>query len=131
MVCDFSGEGSLILLLVDGLKHRADSSLSTIELAQKANIERAFTLLSAGAANGLYTIGGIMLTLITTGLPRWVRAAMWITWFAGIGMTVAAIANSIPGMVLTTVVLFPPFLVWVAWMGARWPAVSLAERGRP
>jgi small multidrug resistance pump len=130
MVCDFSGEGSLILLLVDGLTHRADSSLSTLELARAANIERAFTLLSAGAANGLYTVGGIMLTLITTGLPRWVRAAMWITWFAGIGMTIATIANSTPGMVATTAVLFPPFLVWVAWMGARWPAVSLSARSR-
>jgi hypothetical protein len=53
-------------------------------------------------------------------LPKWVRVSMWITWLSGIGMTVAAIANSTPGMALTTAVLFPPFLVWVAWMGARW-----------
>ena len=31
-------------------------------------IERDFTLLSAGAANGLYTVGGILLTLITPEL---------------------------------------------------------------
>ena len=130
MVCDFSGEGSLILLLVDRLSNATDDSLSALELARAGNIERAFTLLSAGAANGLYTIGGIMLTLITPGLPTWVRAAMWVTWLAGIGMTVAAIANNTPGMVLTTAVVFPPFLVWVAWMGARWPAASLAERSR-
>jgi hypothetical protein len=120
MICDFSGEGSLILLPV----HSPD----TRELARGTNIERAFTLLSAGAANGLYTVGGIMLTLITPGLPKWVRAAMWITWVAGIGMTVSAVANHTPGMVLTSAALFPPFLVWVVWMGARWPAVSLAER---
>jgi hypothetical protein len=119
-VCDFSGESSLILLLVDRLANAANGSLTTLELARVGHIERAFTLLSAGAANGLYTVGGIMLTLLTPGLPKWVRAAMWITWLAGIGMTVAAIANSTPGMVATTAVLFPPFLVWVGWMGAHW-----------
>ena len=31
-------------------------------------LSAAFTLLSAGAANGLYTIGGILLTLVTPGL---------------------------------------------------------------
>jgi hypothetical protein len=120
MVCDFSGEGSLILLLVDCLTNTTVGFLSTIEFSQARNIERAFTLLSAGAANGLYTIGGILLTVITPDLPKWVRVSMWITWLSGIGMTVAAIANSTPGMALTTAVLFPPFLVWVAWMGARW-----------
>ncbi len=111
MVCDFSGEGALILLLAGRAAHSVETSL---------NIERAFTLLSAGAANGLYTIGGALLTLITPGLPRWIRVTMWITWCAGIGMTLAAITNFIPGMVATTAVLFPLFLVWVAWMGARW-----------
>jgi|tagenome__1003787_1003787.scaffolds.fasta_scaffold20928554_2 hypothetical protein len=120
MVCDFSGEGSLILLLGDQIANTVDGSFSTLALEQFRNIERAFTLLSAGAANGLYTIGGIMLTLVTPGLPKWVRAAMWITWLAGSGMTVAAVLDYTPGMVLTTIVLFPPFLVWVAWMGARW-----------
>jgi hypothetical protein len=130
MVCDFSGEGSLILLLVERLSHRAFESLSAIDVMRSVNIERGFILLSAGAANGLYTIAGILLTLITPGLPKWVRAAMWVTWVAGIGMTVAAIANHVPGMVATTVLLFAPFLVWVTWMGARWPAASVAERSR-
>ncbi len=125
MVCDFSGEGSLILLLVDRLTNTKPGSLNALQ-----HFGRAFTLLSAGAANGLYAAGGIMLTLITPGLPKWVRAAMWITWFAAIGMTLAAIANNTPGLVLSSAILFPPFLVWVAWMGARWPAASFAERSR-
>jgi hypothetical protein len=120
MICDFSGEGSLILLLVDCIANARDGSLGTLEFARTARIERAFTLLSAGAANGLYTVGGIMLTLITPDLPKWVRAAMWVTWIAGVGMTLAAVANNLSGMVLTTALLFPPFLVWVAWMGVRW-----------
>jgi hypothetical protein len=124
MVCDFAGEGSLILLLVEHLP----KSAADWDAAALINTERAFTLISAGAANGLYTLAGILLTLLTPDLPRWVRAAMWITWIAGIGMTVAAVANHTAGMVVSTAALFPPFLVWVAWMGAKWPAVSPVER---
>jgi hypothetical protein len=124
MVCDFSGEGTAIVLLVDYFtNHRG-----TPDLALVGRMERAFTLLSAGAANGLYTVGGIMLTLITPGLPKWIRAAMWVTWLAGAGMTFCAMVNFVPGLILTTAVLFPPFLVWVAWMGARWPGASTLER---
>lgn len=120
MVCDFSGEGSIILLLLDTLKGSVSGSLSPQALARAGNIERAFTLLSAGAANTLYTVGGIILTLITPGLPRWVRIAMWFTWSAATIMTVAAIANYTPGLVVSSAALFPPFIAWVAWMGARW-----------
>jgi hypothetical protein len=111
LVCDFSGEGLAILRLVEHAPR---------ELAGFAIIERQFTLLSAGAANGLYTIAGVMLTLLTPNLPRWVRWAMWVTWLAGAGMTIAAIANSVTGIVVSTSVLFPLFLLWVSWMGARW-----------
>jgi hypothetical protein len=120
MVCDFSGEGSAILLILDMFKGSHSGSLSPQELARAGNIERTFTLLSAGVANTLYTVGGITLTLITSGLPSWVRAAMWLTWFAAAIMTVAAIANYMPGLVVSSAVLFPPFIAWVAWMGARW-----------
>ncbi len=111
MVCDFSGEGSAILRLVEHAP--ADAVGFTC-------VERDFTLLSAGAANGLYTIGGVLLTLVTPNLPRWIRGAMWVTWLAGAAMTLAAIANNVPGMVFSTAVLFPLLLVWIGWMGARW-----------
>ena len=46
MVCDFSGEGSLILLLVDRLLEIPHGELSsTWDLARFGKIERAFTLL--------------------------------------------------------------------------------------
>ena len=32
---------------------------------------------------------------------------------------------------LLLAVLFPPFLIWVAWMGARWPAASAVKRSAP
>jgi hypothetical protein len=121
MVCDFSGECSAVLRLPEHLP-----AVSTATANESWNddvfvkIERDFTLLSAGAANGLYTLGGILLTLIAPGLPPWVRWMMWTTWAAGIGMTVAAVANHTGGMMVTTAILFPLLLCWVAWLGARW-----------
>jgi hypothetical protein len=122
MICDLAGESLLILRLIE---------YATTDLAAFTRVERQFTLLSAGAANGLYTIAGILLTLVTPTLPRWIRSAMWLTWAAGIAMTVAAIADYVLGLMVSTAVLFPPFLVWVAWMGARWPEASLADRRTP
>ena len=119
MVCDFSGEGSAIHRLVEHAPVVADGGgIRGTTLASR--IERDFTLLSAGAANGLYTVGGVLLTLVTPGLPRWVRWAMWLTWLAAAVMTVAAIMNHVGGMVVSTAVLFPLLLIWIVWMGARW-----------
>ena len=89
-------------------------------VAEFVKVERIFTLLSAGAANGLYTLSGMLLTLITPNLPGWVRAAMWGTWLGGGVMTAAAAVNWVGGIVSSTAVLFPVFIVWMAWMGARW-----------
>jgi hypothetical protein len=111
-IFDFSGEGSLILLLVERAEPR--------DAAKFIAAERAFTLFSAGVANLLYTIAGILLTLVTRNLPNWVRTLMWITWFAGIGMTVAAVFDNVAGLVASSIVLFPLMLLWIAWMGARW-----------
>jgi hypothetical protein len=122
-IFDFSGEGLSILVLVE----RAASALAfdnqlfhSWDAAAFMSIERSFTLLSAGAANGLYTIGGIMLTLLTPNLPGWIRGAMWGTWLAGITMTIAGIFNNVTGLVASSIALFPLMLVWIAWMGARW-----------
>lgn len=75
---------------------------------------------SAGVANGLYTLAGIALTLRTPGLPGLVRVAMWLTWSAGIGMTVAGLIFFIPGLVISSAILFPTFIFWVSWMGLKW-----------
>jgi len=112
LVFDFTGEGLLTLVLVE--------HATSAELAAFAHVERMFTLLSAGAANGLYTLAGVLLTLATPDLPRWVRAAMWATWLAGGGMTVAGLWGYVGGMVASTVVLFPLLIAWTAWMGFRW-----------
>jgi hypothetical protein len=113
-VFDFCGEGLSILLLVERAATVTESA------AAFTSAERSFTLLSAGAANGLYTLGGLLLMLATPDLPRAIRAAMWMTWLAGIAMTLAGIMNHVGGMVASTVVLFPLLITWTIWLAARW-----------
>jgi len=122
-VFDFTGEGLLILLAPQHV-----ASDAALPAAQSAawhdaafeSLGRQFTILSAGVANLLYTVAGIILTQLTSKLPTWVRRSMWITWAAGIGMTIAAILDSVTGLVVSSIVLFPLMIVWIAWMGARW-----------
>jgi hypothetical protein len=91
-------------------------------LVAEPSAHRLATLLTAGAANGLYTLGGVWLMLRTGGLPRWVRASMWATWAAGAAMTASAVLDSATGLVASTAVLFPLFLAWTAWMARSWGA---------
>lgn len=124
MVCDFSGESISALLLVERAAPLAVASSPTAwDAASFVRGERAATLLTAGAANGFYTLGGLLLTLATPDLPRWVRHVMWGTWLAGLAMTVAAVIGHVGGMVAATLVLFPLFIGWTAWMGTRWRPV--------
>ena len=109
-VCDLSGETVWSLLAVEAARQGGDLAAAL----------RAGTLLSAGAANGIYTVAGIFLTLATPGLPRAVRASMWVTWAAGVLMTLGAIAGSIVVMTASTAVLFPLLLGWTIWMALRW-----------
>ena len=79
--------------------------------------ERFATLLTAGAANGLYTLGGVVLMLWTENLSGLVRASMWATWLAGAGMTLAAVFDHVAGMMASTSVLFPLLIAWTGWFG--------------
>ena len=64
-------------------------------------IQRMGTLLTGGAANGLYSIAGAMLTAATPGLPQWLRVMAWVTWMFGFGLSATAIAGSAVGMMIT------------------------------
>jgi hypothetical protein len=121
MVCDLSGEALSVLVLVERLPELADTnSAPAWNAADFLHVERIATLLTAGAANGLYTLAGMLLTFATPDLPGWVRAAMWGTWLAGLAMTVAGLLNHVGGMMAATAVLFPLLICWITWMGARW-----------
>jgi hypothetical protein len=114
MICDWTGESISAFALVES----AVSPNAGFESFLKE--ERSAMLLTAGAANFFYSLGGLLLMLATPDLPRWVRGTMWATWAAGLVMALSAVAGVISGIVVTTVLLFPLLIVWVGWMGLRW-----------
>jgi hypothetical protein len=120
MVFDLSGEALSVLGLVERPPPIAGSVPVTWDPTAFTNIERTATLLTAGASNALYTLGGLILMLMTPDLPSGVRAAMGVTWLAGLVMSVAAVLNHVGGMTVSTAMLFPLLIGWTAWMGARW-----------
>ena len=87
------------------------------------------TLLTGGAANGLYTLAGIILTITTDGLRGWLRAMAWTIWIAGISLSVCAVAEFAIGVAASTTVLFVLFCPWVVLLArvlpSRDPAVAL------
>jgi len=120
MVCDLSGEAIAALVLVEQAGSAGEMTSTAWHAARYLSAERAATLLTAGAANALYTLGGVVLMLATPDLPNRVRRVMWGTWLAGLLMAISAIVNATTGMVVATVVLFPLLIGWVGWMGIRW-----------
>jgi hypothetical protein len=118
-VCDLTGEGiSLLLLREHSLPVLTDPA--QFDTTAFLNCERVSTLLTAGAANFLYTVCGILLFLVTPNLPRLIRLVMWFTWLLGLLMTLAACLNWVGGMVISNIVLFPLLIFWTIWMAVRW-----------
>lgn len=81
-------------------------------------IQRLGTILTGGAANGLYTLAGILLTLQTTSLRGPIRIWTWTVWAAGCALTMTTLASSVTGMAVATTVLMALFCPW-AWMMGR------------
>ena len=89
-----------------------------------ATVAPLVTILTAGFANGLYTIAGILLTLSTPMLRGFLLGWTWLIWIFGILMTIMAIIGSVFGLVITTAVvmtLFCPWVIYFSWR-LKWPA---------
>ena len=96
IVCDFSGESMFIAF---------------------PNHERLASLLTGGAANGLYTLAGILLTLATPSLPlRWLA---WIAWSSGIALIIVTILNVQIGIVICSAALMISFIPFVIAMARQ------------
>lgn len=89
-----------------------------------ARLERLATLLSGGAANGCYTLAGMILTIATPWMSRPLKAWAWATWVFGALLTIFAVAGNVPGMVASTALLMPSLCGWVAVFGR-----AAAQRG--
>ncbi|HEY5610834.1 MAG TPA: hypothetical protein VIL97_06490, partial [Thermoanaerobaculia bacterium] len=92
ILCDFAGES----LFIGWLPRDFES------------VSRIGALLTGGAANGLYTIAGIILTLATP-LTGGLRALAWSTWASGIALTVATLLASNSGVVASAAILMTLF----------------------
>ena len=101
LACDLSAESLFIGWLPDDLER----------------VQRAGSLLTGGAANGLYTVAGIILTLKTWNLRGWLLGWTWGVWAAGLALTGATLAGSVPAIALSTGALMTLFCPWTAIMG--------------
>ena len=102
LLCDFAAESVFIGWLPDRLEPTA----------------RAAGLLSGLGANGLYSIGGMLLTA-RTGAPLlgWKRTWAWTIWACGLGLSAATLAGSVPAIVACSAALMTLFVPFAAWLG--------------
>jgi hypothetical protein len=68
--------------------------------------------LTGGVANGLYTIGGVILTLGTRSIRGGFRVWTWVMWASGVAVSVAAFIGSVRFLAAATGVLFVLFCPW-------------------
>ena len=77
------------------------------------------SLLTGGVANGLYTIGGMILTLGTRSVHGSFAVWTWIMWASGIAVSIAAFTGSVHVLAAATGVLFVLFCPWCIVLGRR------------
>jgi hypothetical protein len=82
------------------------------------SVSRLATILTGGAANGLYTMAGILLTFITPSLSRRFLVWTWAVWGAGIFLSLFSLTGFIAGIAVSTALLFILFCPWV--VALRW-----------
>jgi len=100
--CDLSAESLFVGWLPRGIER----------------IQAAGTFLTGGMANGLYTLGGIVLTLATPGLTGGLRVWAWLIWGCGIALSVFAFAGLPTLCAAAATALFLLFCPW-GWVAGR------------
>ena len=75
------------------------------------------TMLTGAAANGFYTLAGIILTLGTRSLGGSLLVLTWAVWVAGGSLTACTLARASSGIAISTGVLFALFCPWAVWLG--------------
>ena len=96
----------------------AESRLIAWSPGEPFDIAAAFQL-SGVAANGAYSVAGLLLTAATTHLPRWLAAWSWTVWLIGIGLAVSAALSSDDASRVLTAILFVLFVPWLVVFGRR------------
>jgi len=75
------------------------------------------SLLTGGAANGLYSLAGALLTIGTPALRGALRALAWAVWASCFALTIFSICGSVSGMVISTAALMTLLCPWIAAFG--------------
>jgi hypothetical protein len=89
-------------------------------MPERMDLARTAAVLSGAFANGLYCVGGLLLTVASGRLlAGWRRAWTYATWTIGLGLTVAAILGSVPLLVAFTAATMTSFLGWLLFVGRR------------
>lgn len=101
MACDLSAESLFIGWLPDRLEA----------------VQRVGSLLTGGAANGLYTVAGVILTLKTGNLRGGLLYWTWGVWTAGFALTLATLAGHVTAISVCAGGLMILFCPWAAIMG--------------
>jgi hypothetical protein len=74
---------------------------------------------SGVAANGLYSVAGLLLVSRTRGLSAPLAVWSWAVWLAGIALAIAAARSNDDASRLFTAVLFALFVPWLVVFGRR------------
>jgi hypothetical protein len=92
-----------------------NSTLAHLSLVQSEGL-----LLTGYAANGLYTVAGILLTVAgRKELPAGLLALSGVVWAAGVWLSAATLLGSTTGEAASTGIIVASFVVWAALLG-RW-----------
>jgi hypothetical protein len=112
LVCDLTGETINVTWVT-----RPGQSVE--EFARAA---RWYLWLGAGAANGLYCVAGMLLSVLAWRagqLRRWLGALGFAMWTVGLGLTAATIFDYRLGMIATGGATMALFIPWAACLGCR------------
>jgi hypothetical protein len=118
--CAVLGVGVLFDLVGESI-NLVGPTLPGCTVEQFAIFVRTYGLLSAAIANGLYCIGGLVLSALAWHigwLRGWVGLLGFVMWTIGLGLTVMALVNNGPGMIATgggVMLLYIPWSALVAW----------------
>ncbi len=85
----------------------------------RPELARPSFALTGAAANGLYTLAGILLTLRTPGLSGSLAFWTWAMWTAGAVLSAAAIIEAPLAEAVASGALFVLFVPWCVVMGRR------------
>jgi len=99
-----------------------------ISVDEFARIARLYGIVSAVLANGLYCLGGLVLSLVSwraAWLRGWLGILGFIMWSVGMFLTLTALVDFRLGMVLSGGAVMALFIPWAALVGSRFSHKAL------